>query len=150
MQFSLRESGLAQEVNLSPGHNGPLRNGVEESLPLRGVGQLRELLRERQIVPADQTMLAEPFTAFRQFLFVLFGLQELAWIADRHGAGEAMRSLNLIEWPGNGLAERDVVKVAQDEEGFEDPAKRLERPVKRVLLGVGIEAAEQGRSLPGV
>ena len=76
---------------MSPGHDGSMRNGVEESLPLLGVGRLHQLLREIQIVPADESILDEPFTTFRQFLLVLLGLEELTRIADGHGAGEAMR-----------------------------------------------------------
>src|SRR5260221_13726331 len=113
-----------------------MRKGVEEALPLFGVGRLCELLREVQIVPTHETILDEPFTALGKLLFVLLSLEELARIADRHGASEAMRSRNLVELAFNCLAQWDVVNVAQEEEGFDDPAKRLERPIQRMLLGV--------------
>ena len=45
----------------------------------RGLG---ELLREGQIVPTHDAVLDESFTTFRDLLFVLLGLEELAGIAD--------------------------------------------------------------------
>src|SRR5437773_12354369 len=51
---------------------------------------LFELLRQVEIVPADDAVLDEPLAAFRQLLVFLLRLQKLPRISHRDGAREAV------------------------------------------------------------
>jgi hypothetical protein len=69
-----------------PRHHGPMLDGLEQGRPLFSIRGLGELLREVQIVLTHDAVLDESFTTFRDLLFVLLGLEELAGIAYRHRA----------------------------------------------------------------
>ncbi|MFS4583664.1 helix-turn-helix domain-containing protein [Phaeobacter sp. C3_T13_0] len=49
-----------------------------------------------------------------------------ARISDSHGAGETIGKFDLVELLLNGLPEREIVDVAQYEEGFDDLSEGLE------------------------
>ncbi len=58
---------------------------------------LIELLREVQIVPADDRVFDQPATAFGDFLFLFFAVDELLIMAERYRLRELLRALDLIE-----------------------------------------------------
>ena len=57
---------------------------------LHRVVDFGEFLRQIEIIPADDAVFDEPFARFGHLLIVFLGLQKLAWVADGHGAREAM------------------------------------------------------------
>ena len=63
------------------------------------------------------------------------------------GVGQAVGAFALVELLLDALAQFDLVDVAQQKLGFNQPAQLFQGPVKRVLAGLGVEAAEQTRGL---
>ena len=64
-----------------------------------------------------------------------------------NGVGQAVGALALVELLVDALAQLDLVDVAQQERGFDQPAQLFQGPVKRVLTGIEVEAAEQAGGL---
>ncbi len=57
-------------------------------------------------------------------MLFLFGLCELAGIADSNGAGEAIGEFDLVELLLDGLPQFDIIDIAQDKQRFDDLADR--------------------------
>ena len=95
-----------------------------------------------EVVPADYAVPDQPVAGLGDLLLLPFGLRELAGIPDGDGTGEAVGEFGLAELPLDCLAQREVVCIAQDEEGLHDLAEGLEGLLERALAGMGIEAAE--------
>jgi hypothetical protein len=70
------------------------------------------------------------------------GVGEFPRVADGDGTRETIGQFHLIQLCLDGHAQGDVVDILQDEEGFDDPTKCLQRGVEGVLLGVRIQPPE--------
>jgi len=55
------------------------------------------------------------------------------------GAGQAVGQLNLVQLSLDGPSQARIVDVARDEQRLDDLSERPERPVKRMLAGLGTE-----------
>lgn len=100
---------------------------------------------EIEVVPADNRVLDQPVAGFGHLLILLQREYEISRAADGHGAREPIGQLDLVELGFDGHTQIDLVDVAKDEQGFDDPAERLEGGVEAVLLGIGIEPPENVR-----
>src|SRR5271157_1635764 len=74
LQLSLREIILAQQVEVLPGSRRPVGHGVEKRLPTRSILDLFQLLRQVEIIPANDAVLDQPLAGFGQFLVFFFRL----------------------------------------------------------------------------
>ena len=118
---------------------------LAEILPASPVVDLCESLRQIEIAPADDAVFDEPLARFGHLLLVFFALQKLAWVADGHGAREAMHMLDAVEHLLDGRAQLRLVDEPQDEETFRDLPEGLERLIQGVLFRVGVEPAKDIR-----
>lgn len=62
---------------------------------IRALAGFLKLLGEIEIIPTNDGIFDETFTAFRNFLFLLIHFEEFSRIADRDGAGKAMRTFTV-------------------------------------------------------
>jgi len=60
---------------------------------LAGVVDGGELLRQIQVIPADNAILDKALASLGELLILFFGVQKLPWAANGQSAGEA--------WPSN-------------------------------------------------
>jgi hypothetical protein len=68
-----------------------------------------------QIVPANDAAFYQAIADFRDLLFFLFRVGKLTWIANGHGSGKAVGQFDLVQLFFDGLAQGEVVDLAQDE-----------------------------------
>ena len=118
---------------------------LQQFLPFGRIIDLGEFLRQIQVIPADDAILDEPFAGFGHLLVFLLRLQEFAWIADRDRAREGVDMLDAAEHFFNGHAQHRLVDHAQNEDAFQGLAEGLQGLIQAVLLGIGIEPAEDIR-----
>ena len=71
-----------------------------------------ELMGEIEIIPADDAVLDQPVAGLGDFLLFLFGLGELAGIANGDSAGKTVGQFDLVELLLNGLAQFNVIDIA--------------------------------------
>ena len=64
---------------------------------------------ETTSIPARDAIFDESSAAFRDLLLLLFCLYKLARVADRHGPGEAIRMLDLVELTLDCLAQFNLI-----------------------------------------
>ncbi|BCT66846.1 hypothetical protein NNRS527_00414 [Nitrosospira sp. NRS527] len=134
---------------MAPGCGGAVPQRLDEFLAFGGVVDGGELLRQIQVIPADNAILDEALAGLGGLLILLFGVQKLPWAANGHSAGEAMHVLDAVEHFFDRHAQLRFVDVAQNEQALWDLAERLEGLVEPVLLGVGIQTPEVYRRLGG-
>jgi len=79
---------------------------------------------------------------FCDFLFFAFYLGKFARVSDGDRAHKSVGPFDLVELIFDGLTQRQVVNVAQDEQGFDDLSGGLESLIQGVLSGVGVEPPE--------
>lgn len=103
---------------MPPRHRGAVRQCLQKFFPLQRVVDFSEFLRQIEVIPADDAVFDEPLARFGHLLIVFLALQELAWVADGHGAREAMHMLNAVEHLLDGHAQLRLVDEPQDEETF--------------------------------
>ena len=101
--------------------------------------------RQIEVILADYAVLDQSVAAFGDLLFELFGVFQTIWISNRDGAGEPVRQFDFAQLPLDGLAQVDLVDVAQDEHRLDDLADSLHRLIDAVLVRVGIQATEDAR-----
>ena len=80
-----------------PGNHRTVGHSIEKRFPARGILGLFQLLRQVEIIPADDAVLDQPLAGFGQLLVFFLRLQKLARIAHRDSAREAVRVLNPIQ-----------------------------------------------------
>ena len=97
-----------------PGDRRAVGHCLQERFSTGGVLAVFQLLRQIEIVPADDAVLDEPLACFRHFLFFFLRLQKLARIAHRDGAREAVHVLNAIELLFDRLPQRRIVDQAEN------------------------------------
>ena len=131
-----------EHVDVCPRHGRMGGDDASQALPCLFVTGSFELSREVEVIPADDAVLDQPVAGLRDLLLLLFGLGELARVADGDGAGEAVGQLDLVQLSLDGLPQGEVIDVAQDEQRLDDLAEGLERLVERMLAGIGIEPPE--------
>jgi hypothetical protein len=115
---------------------------AEQRLPGLGIVGLLDPAGEVEVIPADDAVLDEAVAGLGDLLLFLFGLGKLAGIADSHGSGEAVGQFDLVELALDGLAQVEIIDIAQDEQRLDDLPEGLERLVECVLAGIGIEPPE--------
>ncbi len=118
---------------------------LQEFLALDRILDLDECLRQVQVIPADDAILDEPFARLGHLLVFFLRLQKLARVADRDRAGKAVYMLDTVEDFVDRHAQHWLVNEAQDEQSLEWLTEGLEGLVQAVLLGIGIEPAEDVR-----
>ena len=123
---------------MPPGNDRAMRDRIPNYFPNLGVISLSKFLGEIQVVPADNAVFDQTLTPFSHLLLLLLDLQDFSGIADRDCPSEVMSMFNLVKLALNRLSRLNIIDVAKDEQGFDDLAKGLQRPIKRVLLGVRI------------
>ena len=77
-------------------------DGSQQPLPFFIRFCLGDFPAEIEIIPADDAVLDQPVAGFRDLLLFLFGLRELARIADGDSTGEAVGELDLRVDSGRG------------------------------------------------
>jgi hypothetical protein len=75
----------------------PLVTASKNAFSTGGIRGVFQLLRQIEVVPADDAFFDKPFSRFRHFLFFFLRLKKLTWISHRDGACEAVRVLKQIE-----------------------------------------------------
>lgn len=120
-------------------------NRLQKRVKNRLIVRLCEFLRQVKVIPANDAILDQPLAAFGDFLFLLLRLNEFPRTAHRYSSCESMGELDLVELALDRLAQFDFVDVTQDENRLGDLAESFQRPIQRVLLGVGVETPEDFR-----
>ena len=92
---------------LAPGHRRAVGHCLLKRFSNGDVLAVFQLLRQIEIVPADDAVLDEPLARFRHFLFFFLRLQRL-------GAREAVRVLNAIQLLFDRLSQRRIVNQAEN------------------------------------
>ena len=59
---------LAEQVDVLPGNHRTVYHSIEKHLPARGILDLFQLLRQVEIVPADDAVFDEPLAGFRDLV----------------------------------------------------------------------------------
>jgi hypothetical protein len=96
-------------------------------------GGLVEAMLEQQVIPTNDGIRDEAVAGLGDLLLLLVSGAELTRIADGDRAGEPIAKFDPVEQVFDLHAQFDIINVAQDEHGFDDPAERLESGVKAVL-----------------
>ena len=92
---------------MAPGSGGAVPQRLDEFLAFGVVVDGGELLRQIQVIPADNAILDEALTGLGELLILLFGVQKLPWAANGHSAGKAMHVLDAVEFAA---FERDILR----------------------------------------
>lgn len=118
---------------MGPSHRRMGGDGAQEALSSFGTLDPSQLGREIEIVPADDAVFDEAIAGLGDFLLLLFGVNELAGIADGDGSGEAIGELDFVELFLDSLPQLEVVDIAQDEQGLDDLTEGLHGTIETML-----------------
>jgi hypothetical protein len=98
---------------------------IEECLPFSGIFDLLQLLRQVEIIPADDAVLDEPLAGFLHLLVFFLCLQEFLRVAYRDSARKAVHVLK--GYPS--------MPASDERFGSNELVKRLSESAERVLSG---------------
>ena len=97
MQLFVREVVLAVQVDVLPGDDRAVADGVDDLRPALICFSFIELLREVEVVPADDRVFDQPAATFGDLLLLFVSVRDLLIVAERNSFGELLRALDLIE-----------------------------------------------------
>ena len=89
---------------------------IEECLPFSGIFDLLQLLRQVEIIPADDAVLDEPLAGFLHLLVFFLCLQEFPRVAYRDSARKAVHVLDPVHLLFNGLPQPGIVDDLEDKQ----------------------------------
>ena len=105
---------------------------------------LVEAMLEQQVIPTNDGILDEAVAGLGDLLLLLVSSAEFTGVADGDRASESIPEFDPVEQVLDRHAQFNVINVTQDEHGLDDPAERLDRGIKAVLPGIGIQPPEDG------
>ena len=73
-------------------------------------------------------------------------LQDFTSLTDGNFSRKAIGALDFVELLLDGLAQLEIIDVAENEDGFQDSPEGFESSVESVLFGIGVESSEEIRS----
>src|SRR5262249_19229415 len=112
-------------------------------LPALRILLLPDLVRQIEIIPADDGVLDQTPAAFGNLLFDLFPIQELMVVAERDRFGELIGVFAFVELLFDRLSKPHIIDNAQDEIRLWNLAELFEGLRQRVLFRVGVEAPKE-------
>jgi hypothetical protein len=84
LKLFVQEIVLAQQINMLPGHDPAVCDGLELDRPRFWPYELTDLLGKVEIVPEGDGIFDAALATLGHFLFLLFRLRKLHWISDGH------------------------------------------------------------------
>ena len=109
LELLLREIIFTEQIDVLPGDHRTVGNRRQKLLASLRVGGFRKLLRQIQIIPANDAVLDQAFATLGYLLFLFFGLDELPGAAYRHRTSKPMGVFDFIELAFDRLAKFDLI-----------------------------------------
>ena len=133
------------EINVPPARYRAILDNPQQLPPVLSILLLPDLVRQIEIIPADDGVLDEASAPLGNFLFHFFAIQKLVVVAERDGLRELIGVFAFVELLFDRLSKLYVIDDAQDKIRFGNFAELFERLIQRVLFGVGVEAPQELR-----
>lgn len=150
-QLLISEIVLAMEIHVPPARYRTILDHPPH-LPLAlSILLLPDLVRQREVIPAADGVLAEASAPLGNVLCHFFTVQKLMVVAARAGLRELIGVFAFVELLFDRLSKLYVIDDAQDKIRFGNFAELCKRLLPRMLLGGGVEPPKElrrGRLLP--